>query len=154
MEEVFDKIKEHASKAKDGAVKLTKNVIGKTNNVVAQTKLKFAISETEDKIKEIYAEIGKEIYGNYKTAGDASDTVAEKCIKIDELMTEVSEFKEQLSSLKETLKCPDCGAYNHTDDVYCSKCGTKLVKDNEFSFEDDEEDVVIIKPQRPETEED
>ena len=56
MEEMFDRIKEHAYKAKDGAVKLTKTVIGKTNNVVSQTKVKFAISETEDKIKEIYGE--------------------------------------------------------------------------------------------------
>ena len=31
MEEVFDKIKEHANKAKDSAVQVTKTVIEKTN---------------------------------------------------------------------------------------------------------------------------
>ena len=34
MEEVFDKIKEHANKAKDSsAVQVTKTVIEKTNNI-------------------------------------------------------------------------------------------------------------------------
>ena len=33
MEEVFDKIKEHANKAKDSAVQVTKTVIEKTNKI-------------------------------------------------------------------------------------------------------------------------
>lgn len=155
MEEVFDKLKEHASKAKDGALKLTKTVIGKTNNVVSQTKLKFAISETEDKIKEIYAEMGKLVYDTYKSTGAVDDSLAEKCRKIDALVLEAAELKEQLAELKETVKCADCGAYNHADDTYCSKCGAKLEKNNEFSFEDDNEDnVVTINPVKPETDED
>lgn len=40
MEEVFDKIKEHASKAKDSAVQVTKTVIEKTNNIVKPNKIK------------------------------------------------------------------------------------------------------------------
>ena len=58
MEEVFDKIKEHANKAKDSAVQVTKQSL-KTNNIVNQTKLKFSISETKSKIKDIYTEIWK-----------------------------------------------------------------------------------------------
>ena len=57
MEEVFDKIKEHANKAKDSAVQVTKTVIEKTNNIVNQTKLKFSISETKSKIKDIYTAV-------------------------------------------------------------------------------------------------
>ena len=67
MEEVFDKIKEHANKAKDSAVQVTKTVIEKTNNIVNQTKLKFSISETKSKIKDIYTEIGKSVYETYKS---------------------------------------------------------------------------------------
>ena len=64
MEEVFDKINEPANKAKDSAVQVTKTVIEKTNNIVNQTKLKFSISETKSKIKDIYTEIGKSVYEN------------------------------------------------------------------------------------------
>ena len=149
MEEMFDKIKEQAYKAKDGAVKLTKTVIGKTNNVVSQTKVKFAISETEDKIKEIYCEMGKYAYERYKDSGNCCDGVAEKCGKVDALREELSELKEQLAELKETVRCPKCGGYNHTDDIYCSKCGEKLRDDKE-----DDEQVITITAKRPEEDED
>lgn len=146
MEEMFDRIKEHAYKAKDGAVKLTKTVIGKTNNVVSQTKVKFAISETEDKIKEIYGEMGKAAYERYKESGNCCDGVAEKCGKIDALMEELTELKEQLAELKETVKCPNCGGYNHAEDAYCSKCGEKLDTDD---YTDDRQ-TVIINAKKPE----
>ena len=152
MEEVFDKIKEKAYKAKDGAVKLTKNVIDKTNNVVNQTKLKFAISETENKIEDIYAEIGKVVYEKYVDTNEACcDFVAEKCGKIDALKEEAADLKEQLAQLKETVKCSACGAYNSAEDVYCSKCGAKLynVEDDFEEDIDDSVNVVTIKARKP-----
>ena len=155
MEEVFDKIKEHANKAKDSEVQVTKTVIEKTNNIVNQTKLKFSISETESKIKDIYTEIGKAVYENYKSTGEVIDDMEEKFAKIDAMTEEVNELKEQLYQLKENVKCPKCGAYNHSDDVYCSKCGERIYNvnsDDTDSYDDDE--VVIINAKKPETEED
>lgn len=155
MEEVFDKIKEHANKAKDSAVQVTKTVIEKTNNIVNQTKLKFSISETESKIKDIYTEIGKAVYENYKSTGEVIDDMEEKFAKIDAMTEEGNELKEQLYQLKENVKCPKCGAYNHSDDVYCSKCGERIYNvnsDDTDSYDDDE--VVIINAKKPETEED
>ena len=78
MEEVFDKLKEHANKAKDSAVQVTKTVIEKPNNIVNQTKLKFSNSETKSKIKDIYTEIGKSVYENYKSTGEVIDDMEEK----------------------------------------------------------------------------
>ncbi len=130
MEEVLDKIKVHASKAKDGAVKLTKTVIDKTNNVVNQTKLKFAISEIKGKVNDIYTEMGKTVYEEYEKTGEITEELAEKCGKVDALMEEMLEIKERLAELKETVRCSECGSYNHVDDVYCSKCGEKLYSDD------------------------
>lgn len=151
MEEVFDKIKVHAYKAKDGAVKLTRSVIDRTNNVVSQTKLKFAINETEDKIKDIYTEIGKAVYERYAASGEVYDTVSERCGKIEDLKAEAKDLKEQLAQLKETVRCPACDAYNHTDDVYCLKCGEKLYNTDDISGEDidDSVNVVTIKAKKP-----
>lgn len=149
MEEMFDKLKEQAYKAKDGAVKITKSVIEKTNNVVNQTKLSFAISETQNKIKEIYTEIGKSAYEQYKSTGEAEDKIIEKFGMIDALSDEIAELKERLAQLKETIECPSCGAYNHSDDLYCSKCGEKLVDDNADDDFDEDEKVVTIKAKRP-----
>ncbi len=135
MEEMFDKIKEQAYKAKDGAVKIGKSVFEKTNNVVQQTKLNFAIGETRNKIKEVYAEIGKTVYESSKKTGEVADALAEKVETIDALNGEVTELKERLAELKETVECPACGAFNHHDDAYCSKCGKKLESDEEAQAE-------------------
>ena len=154
MEEVFDKLKEHANKAKDSGAG-DKTVIEKTNNIVNQTKLKFSISETKSKIKDIYTEIGKSVYETYKSTGEVIDDMEEKFAKIDAMTEEVNELKEQLYQLKENVKCPKCGAYNHSDDVYCSKCGERIYNvnsDDTDSYDDDE--VVIINAKKPETEED
>lgn len=150
MEEVFDKIREQANKAKDGAVKITKTVIDKTNNVVNQTKLKLAIAETKEKIEDVYTDIGKAVYEKYLTDGEIADYVSEKCSKIDALSEEAAELSERLSELKENVKCQSCGAYNHSDDVYCSKCGEKLVN-NET---DDDGGAFVISSENPEEDED
>lgn len=136
-------------------MQVTKTVIEKTNNIVNQTKLKFSISETKSKIKDIYTEIGKSVYENYKSTGEVIDDMEEKFAKIDAMTEEVNELKEQLYQLKENVKCPKCGAYNHSDDVYCSKCGERIYNvnsDDTDSYDDDE--VVIINAKKPETEED
>ena len=136
-------------------MQVTKTVIEKTNNIVNQTKLKFSISETKSKIKDIYTEIGKSVYENYKSTGEVIDDMEEKFAKIDAMTEEVNELKEQLYQLKENVKCPKCGAYNHSDDVYCSKCGERIYNENSDdtdSYDDDE--VVIINAKKPETEED
>lgn len=151
MEEMFDKLKEHAYKAKDGAVKITKTVIEKTNNVVNQTKLNFAIGETQGKIKDIYTEIGKAIYDKYTGTGEIEEALAEKMGKIDALNEELMELKENLAELKETVKCPECNAYNHHDDAYCSKCGAKLYSED-AEVDEENDDIVTIQPRKPEDE--
>lgn len=150
MEEVFDKIKEQANKAKDGAVQVTKSVLEKTNSFVNQTKLKFSISEAENKIKDVYAEIGKCVYENYHNTGVVVDGTEEKISKIDDIYDEIAELKKQLSELKDGEKCPSCGEYNDSDDLFCSKCGAKIKSEDEnggsYSYDDN---VVIIKAKKP-----
>lgn len=146
MEEMFDKLKEQAYKLKDGAVKVTKTVVNKTNNVASQTKIKFAISETQDKIKDIYAEIGKIVYEKYKSGDAVCECMTDKCTKIDSLFDEVVELDKQLADLKQTVKCFKCGAYNNADDVYCSKCGNKM---EDVDLYEEDEQVVVINPKKP-----
>lgn len=125
MEELLAKIKEQAGKAKDVAKKFGKTTVDKTNTVVSQTKLKLAISKTEDKVKEVYAQIGGEIYDCYSKGAGAPD-VQEQCEKLDDLYKEIENLKEQLAEISENVKCASCGAYNRAEDAYCAKCGEKL----------------------------
>lgn len=125
MEEILGKVREQASKVKDYAKKFGKTTVDKTNTVVSQTKLKLAISKAEDKIKEVYAEIGGAVYESYADGAGIPD-VKEQCEKIDSFYKELEDLRQQLSEISETVKCESCGAYNKADNAYCSKCGEKL----------------------------
>lgn len=141
MEEILEKIKVHAGKVKDGAVKLTHKVIGKTNNVVDQTKVKFAISDTQNKINELFAEVGREIYACHTNGSDSPD-FSDTFAKLGDLHNEVEDLCEQLSRLKNTKQCPACNTYNDKNNEYCAKCGEKLSVEDEA--EDTADEVVTV----------
>lgn len=160
MDEIFDRVREHASKAKDEAAKLTRQVVDKTNNLITQTKLNFAVSETEGKIKEIYTQMGKKVYEKHLNGDDVYEELEESCMKIDDLMAEAADLREKLAEVKDSVKCSECGEYNKKTSIYCSKCGSVL-RDTEaeqaVKAEETEETVEYaqvepVKPHKPETE--
>lgn len=160
MDDIFDKVREYAYKSKDEASKLTKQVIGKTGNIITQTKLNFTVSDIESKIKDIYTEIGKRVYERYEAEGTICEPMDDLCSKIDDLKAEAEDLKEKLAELKDSLKCPKCGEFNKSSAVFCSKCGTELkttedkadevTEQFEADYEEDDSQVVIIKPKKPE----
>ncbi len=140
MEDLFEKLKSGAAEFKRGAKKVTKQVVRKTNDAVSQTKLSFAINETENKISEIYEEMGRGVYRDYLKNGETSESMKECCAQVDKLLAEVDDLKEKVAELKQSVKCPGCGEYNKNGSLYCSKCGTGLTKneDAEETVEADE----------------
>lgn len=155
MDEIFDKVREHAEKAKDEAAKLTRQVVDKTNSLITQTKLNFAVNETETKIKEIYTQIGQKVYEKHLSGHDVAEELEESCLKIDELAAEAEALKERLAEVKDSVKCPECGEYNKKTAAFCSRCGNSLKNAEDFEKPEEEaedsERVAIVKPRKPET---
>ncbi len=143
MDDLFDKIKEHAIKAKDEATKITKHMVGKTSDVINKTKTSIAISEAESKIKDLYASIGKKVYEDYAKCGETEEVYSEACNKIDLLLEEVNELREKIAQMQDTKIC-DCGEYSKKDSMYCAKCGRKFYDAHNTS--DTDEETVIITP--------
>lgn len=160
MDEIFDRMREHANKAKDEAAKLTRQVVDKTNCLITQTKLNFAVNETEGKIKEIYAQMGKKVYEKHLNGVDVYEELEESCMKIDDLMAEAADLREKLAEVRDSLKCPKCGEYNKKTSTYCSKCGSILKTETDGAEKDteDQEETVeyaqvdVVRPHKPETE--
>ena len=150
MDEFFDKIKDGASKAKDSAEKLAKKVVKHTSDAITNTKLSISINEANNKIKDIYSEIGKAIYIKYLD-GDITDSeFADSFEQIGKLMEDIDSLNAKKAELKNSLCCDKCGTFNPHDADYCSKCGAALVhkSDNEADAEEyDSDDVITITPQ-------
>lgn len=137
MDEIFEKLRHGADKFKKSAAKVTKQVVRKTNDAVSHTKLSFAINETENKISEVYEEMGRNIYREYLKSGETSESMKESCAQVDKLLAEVDDLKEKVAELKQSVKCPGCGEYNKNGSSYCSACGTELKSDDESNGDDD-----------------
>ena len=103
------------------------NAFGKkANEVIDISKLKISATDINNKINDKYQELGKTIYETKKAGKSACDVVKEKIAEIDNLKIQLETIKEQISLLKNKLKCKECGFENEMDAVFCIKCGAKL----------------------------
>ncbi len=126
MNDMFDKIRDGALKAKDEAEKITKVAVQKTSNAVSKAKLGYAVSETENKINELFTELGRILYNEYKNGGEFPENISEICQQAEKLYEEIETVKEQIAKIKNAVVCPACGEYNHAENVFCARCGNKL----------------------------
>lgn len=141
MSDFFDKMKSGANKMLDEVTRVAKTASQKTNNAVTQTKLSYSVRETEHKIKNIYAEIGKSIYDAKKTGGEAPD-FDESFDKIDKMYEEIADLKVKIAELKESVQCGNCGEYCKAGSKFCPKCGASLTTIAEDFAEEFVENVI------------
>lgn len=154
MSDIFDTIKFGAEKAKDGAVNFGKQMVDKTNGFMSLAKIKFAISEEKSKIKDIYTDIGRVIYDNYTKGDYVEDAIREFCEKIDKHSEELMTLQTRADEMSNSIKCPECGENNKKNSTFCSGCGAVLKKNAAEKAYDEAEEVVVIKPVKPEENED
>ena len=152
MDQILDKLKESALKAKEGAGKLAKVFAKRTSDAVAGTKLSFSINEANNKIRDIYAKIGKDIYNMYLEGEIDNSSFESEFEQIEKLMADIESLSEKKAELKSALYCAKCGAMCQQGSEYCSKCGAELTNADEEACEVIEEDSeeITITPQKAE----
>lgn len=149
MDEFLDKIKDGASKTKDAAGRLAKEVAKRTSNAITSTKLSYAINDANNKIKDIYAEIGKTMYEKYLDDGNEADFASE-FEKISVLIQDIEILETKKAELKNVLRCSECATLNPTTSEYCAKCGAKLAEYTDSSDDTQYDDVITITPEKGE----
>ncbi len=110
----------------DAISKVALGIAKGTNKVVESSKVSIDLLEKKDELKDKYAEIGKIL-------ADCEDEeiieklgINHKLTDIRALNNEIVELKIKLSELKNTKKCPDCGANISKNSAYCNVCGSKI----------------------------
>ena len=105
------------------------SIANSTKNFADVTKLKKGISDNEKQIAELYAVIGKSYYENHKDDSDAENK--EDILKINTLVEQVEELKQQIREIEGFKKCPNCGSDVPVDALFCNQCGSKIEKEAE-----------------------
>ncbi len=97
----------------------------KTSKIAKEAKLRILISDDEDKIEDLYIEIGEKIYKMYEKQEQIEMNMQLKDLftKIDALNEEIKDTKTELLRLKDSKVCTNCGNTIDIESHYCNNCG-------------------------------
>jgi len=110
------------SKAKDVV-----DVAGqKTGEMVELSKLKLQAVQTNSDIQKAYERLGAIVYEQEKNGTDNSDLIRVCVSEIDSLLISLNEVNDKIADNRNAVRCPNCGANNPEEAIYCSRCGSSL----------------------------
>lgn len=112
-------------------------VVKKSGEVAQYSKIKYSMYDINGDIKNLYSQIGEEVYNSYKNDTPLSEDVKEKCKEIDRLVDQLGALDDQLGTIKASIKCDGCGKNVKTECSYCPYCGEKLATDAKAVFDED-----------------
>ena len=113
---LFDKFDD----LRDKLVATGKDVSEKAKETAAIAKLQTQISVEKNKLKGLYADLGKAYYENPE-----DENVAAYKDSIDAVMEVITSYEKELADMKGLKSCVGCGAPMAKEVLFCSKCGTK-----------------------------
>ncbi len=142
MENLFDNLKKGISIAKNEAGRFTKVVVNKSTNIVDTTKLNLSLNEAEVKINKLYTKIGELVFDEYTNGTEFNIEISDACEKIGKFNEEIGALKDQIATLKNNVKCNECGEYNNAENEFCSKCGARIHPEEDTVTPDDVIDVI------------
>lgn len=102
----------------------SKEVAQKAKDMAEQTKLKSAIANENNKIKQLYETLGKLYYDRNKDM--VSEPYIEVTKSIDQAFAQIAQYEQSILALKEKHNCPNCGHSISSGAIFCNSCGTKL----------------------------
>lgn len=117
--DTFDDLFEKAKSLVDIAGK-------KTSDVVELAKLRMSRMQVNNEIQRTYEKLGAFVY-KFRKTGEENDALIEICVsEVDGLLKKLDEIADKINEIKSSIKCPQCGAVNDDEAVYCAKCGAKM----------------------------
>lgn len=122
--ELFDKV----GSAIDDTSRL---MSGKMKKVSKVSNLKNKIAYEEDRIYEIWAEMGKSFYLD---PDRSADNLKKYCDDIDARRLRIKKMTYELKSLKGKKFCSSCGYEVEDMCQFCSRCGKKILTPDDYEF--------------------
>ena len=115
----------------------------KAVNLSEELKLKGKINDLKDKIEDEYKEIGKTVYNEVKDGKDVSkEEIIEICESISKYKDEIEKLQADILTLKNVVKCSNCGVELDLGDPFCYKCGAKQPEVEKVEIKEETEEIV------------
>lgn len=114
---IFDAMKTKISAAGQTTVQ-------KAKELTEITKLHSAISGAEEQIRELYTDLGYEIYCAYYD--NPLPEVEDQIQKITDLHQKIEDCRAQIDAINAAKNCPQCGVKVARGMTFCGSCGCRL----------------------------
>ena len=114
---LFDSLKTQISAAGQSTVQ-------KAKDLTEITKLNGVIAGAEEQIRELYTNLGYEVYRAYYE--NPLPEVADQINQITQLHQKIEECKAQIDTINAVKTCPQCGGKVAKEMAFCGNCGCKL----------------------------
>lgn len=106
-----------------------------TEKLAKKMKLNAILDENQEKIEDLYQEIGKIVYQKHVLDTDDQDKIVyieeelmNECSKIDSLADEIADTRKELLKLREKKQCQTCQEEVLLDAKFCPYCGARQGK--------------------------
>ncbi|WP_312643694.1 zinc ribbon domain-containing protein [Hydrogenoanaerobacterium sp.] len=98
----------------------------KTGEAVELAKLKMSRMQLNGEIQKTYEKLGAFVYKFHKSGEDNQELI-DICVgEIDSLLVQLDAIASKINEIRSSVKCPQCGALNDEESIYCAKCGAKM----------------------------
>ena len=119
--DIKDSFSSLAKNISNGATQVAK----KSAELVEVSKNNMSIGSNENKIYELYAKIGEEVFKRYKENKDIPQGLKGICEDINRLEEDSEKLIGKINKIKKLKKCSNCGEDMKIQVTYCPKCGLK-----------------------------
>ena len=107
----------------EAITKTAREIGGRAEVLYGTQKLKNKISGEERQIQKIMEELGKVLYRRYREGVPLDDLQRRLCEQIDQRMTRIEQYKEEMAGVRSKKVCPSCGTVVDQDAAFCHHCG-------------------------------
>lgn len=107
----------------EAITKTAREIGGRAEVLYGTQKLKNKISGEERQIQKIMEELGKVLYRRYREGVPLDDLQRCLCEQIDQRMTRIEQYKEEMAGVRSKKVCPSCGTVVDQDAAFCHHCG-------------------------------
>lgn len=117
----MDNLSKIAKTVGDGAKVAAK----KSGDMVEVAKINMAINTEEDKIRNLYMEMGKIVFDTFERTNVVDEAYVDNCNKVTEIKRNIADMKQKIVDIKNSKACSACGEEMGMDVMFCPKCGAK-----------------------------
>ena len=126
VKELMDRIRGTASAAADACADTARVAGRKAGQIVDVAKLNVQLFDLNGELNDVLRQLGQVMYDAHRGQAGGDESIPDLLARADELNEKIGGMKDQVSALRQSRTCGNCGAVCGREDKFCRSCGQPL----------------------------